>query len=185
MPPYLPSLEWLVQNGVVISNPPMDSDGFVSARPVMKTREYTRTLIESNSPEGMVLTVPVVGGSSAVKRLNPEQLEISSHGEWTKIHLGAIEAAYGREPYFQHFFPGIAGIIANYPPKLGDMNIRLLLKIFESINLRENFNDIKDMRMSHPERFENIRRRFKSKINPSHSIIEPLFRLGPDTVFIL
>lgn len=166
MPPYLPSIGW------------------VTRHVAMKTREYTRTLIESNSPEGMVLTVPVVGGSSAAKRLKPEQLEISSHGEWTRIHLGAIEAAYGREPYFQHFFPGIAGIIADYPPMLEEMNRILLIKIFDSIRIDENLNEINGMRMSNPERIADIRRRLMSKVNPRHSIIEPLFRLGPDSVFL-
>lgn len=166
MPPYLPSLWW------------------VTRHIAMKTREYTRTLIESNSPEGMVLTVPVVGGSAAAKRLKTEQLEISSHGDWTRIHLGAIEAAYGREPYFQHFFPGIAGIIADYPPMLEEMNRILLIKIFDSIRLDENLNEINGMRMSNPERIADIRRRLMSKVNPRHSIIEPLFRLGPDSVFL-
>lgn len=173
MPPYLPSLGWLKRN---ISN--VDA-----ARG--KSREYTRTLIESNSPEGMVLTVPVVGGSSAVKRLKPEQLQVSSHGDWTRIHLGAIEAAYGREPYFQHFFPGIAERIANYPPMLEDFNRALLRCILQSINFDLNFNDIMSMKMTHTERFDDIRRRLMSQTDASHSFIEPLFRLGPDALFLL
>lgn len=100
IPPYLASTAWL--------------QGKVKAR-LLKTRDYTRTIIESNSFEGMVLTVPVAGGSSAAKRLKPSQLEISDHGDWTRIHLGAIEAAYGREPYFQHLFPEIASAINHYP----------------------------------------------------------------------
>lgn len=173
MPPYLPSLEWLVRNCADSSNP------------LMKTREYTRTLIESNSPEGMVLTVPVVGGSSAAKRLNPEQLEISSHGDWTRIHLGAIEAAYGREPYFQHFFPGIAGIIADYPPVLEDMNRRLLSDMLLCVSYKENIHELKEMKTLHTARYTDIRNRLMKNVNPSHSFIEPLFRLGRDALFLL
>ncbi len=165
--PYLPSLTWMV------------------ARMKMKTREYTRTLIESNSPEGMVLTVPVVGGSSAAKRLKPSQLEISAHGDWTRIHLGAIEAAYGREPYFQHFFPTIEEIIAHYPKMLAEMNHQLLANILASINYDNNINDLESMKMSKPDRYSDIRSRISRKVDFRHSIIEPLFRLGPDTLFLL
>lgn len=167
MPPYLPSLEWL------------------NRQLQMKPREYTRTLIESNSPEGMVLTVPVVGGSSAAKRLKPSQLEISSHGDWTRIHLGAIEAAYGREPFFQHFFPGMAEIIAGYPPMLEDLNANLLECMLSGIGYDENIEDIEEMKRLHPARYADIRNRLVNKIDPAHSFIEPLFRLGRDSLFLL
>lgn len=173
MSPYLPSLAWLIQNGADSSNPPM------------KTREYTRTLIGSNSPEGIVLTVPVVGGSSAAKRLRPEQLEISSHGDWTRIHLGAIEAAYGREPYFQHFFPGIAEIIADYPSMLEDMNGRLLSCMLSDISYEENILEFEEMKTLHLSRYADIRNRLMKKVDPSHSFIEPLFSLGRDSLFLL
>lgn len=173
MPPYLPSLAWLIRKGSGLTNPPM------------KTRDYTRTLIESNSPEGMVLTVPVVGGSSAAKRLKPEQLEISSHGDWTRIHLGAIEAAYGREPYFQHYFPDIAGIIEGYPPMLGEMNGKLLSYMLSCISYKENIKELEEMKTLHSARYTDIRNRLMNKVNPSHSFIEPLFRLGRDSLFLL
>ena len=165
--PYLPSLRWLV------------------SKPVISTREYTRAVIESNSTDGMVLTVPVVGGASAAKRLKPADLEISSHGDWTRIHLGAIEAAYGREPFFQHFFPEIEGVIKSYPPMLVDMNARLMQLVLSAIMFAENADDIRELRRSHPERYENLRCRMLSKTNPAHSIIEPLFRFGPDLIFLL
>lgn len=170
MPPYLPSLKWVRDNGSSLSMP---------------TREYCRTLVQSNSPEGMVLTVPVVGGSSSVKRLRPWQLAISSHGDWTRTHLGAIEAAYGKEPYFQHFFPEIADVIATYPPLLADLNRKLFSLLLAGMNYEENAKDIKKFRVCHPKRYENISSRLFSKIDMDHSIIEPLFRLGPDLIFLL
>ncbi|MCM1490812.1 MAG: WbqC family protein [Muribaculum sp.] len=165
--PYLPSLRWM------------------ESREEMPSREYTRTLIDSNTPQGMVLTVPVAGGSSSVKKLPPALLEISSHGDWTRIHLGAIEAAYGREPYFPHFFPDIEYILKSYPESLANMNRMLLLTILSAIDFDENANDIKKFKICHPKRYENISSRLFSKIDRKHSIIEPLFRLGPDLIFLL
>ncbi|MDE6552704.1 MAG: WbqC family protein [Muribaculaceae bacterium] len=151
----------------------------------LKTRDYTRTLIESNNPEGMVLTVPVVGGSSAAKRLRPEQLKISDHGDWTRIHLGAIEAAYGREPYFQHLFPEIASVIEHYPQHLAHLSVLLMDKMMDFLGYAAAIEGIRNLREANPERCKEIAKRLESKIDPRHSFLEPLFRLGPDSIFLL
>lgn len=169
-PPYLPSLEWI-----------RCPDAFAS----MPARQYSRSLIESNSPGGMVLTVPVVGGASAAKRLKPWQLEISGHGDWTRIHLGALDAAYGREPYFGHFFPLIAPLVGHYPPMLADLNKALIDTVLNSVGYSESREEMLRFRGRSPLRFESIRDRLMSKINPRHSLVEPLFRLGPDILFLL
>ncbi len=169
-PPYLASTLWM--------------QGKVDPS-ALKTRDYTRALIESNAPEGMSLTVPVIGGSSAAKRLKPESLEISAHGDWTRIHLGAIEAAYGREPYFQHLFPEIAPIISDYPQQLVSLNVVLLEKMMDFIGYCRVMDEISNLRDSNPERCAAISRRLESKIDARHSFLEPLFRLGPDAIFLL
>lgn len=170
MIPYLPTMKWLLNR---------------KASGDMSAREYTRTVIESNSPQGMVLTVPVVGGSSAVKRYSPEALEISGHGDWTRIHLGAIDAAYGKEPFFQHIFPGIADEIRHYPSRLAEMNRSLFSTVLAGINYEESAKELMSYRAAHPQRYENIRSRMMSKIDIEHSVIEPVFRFGPDTIFLL
>lgn len=166
MPPYLPSLRWL------------------RGERGLKPKDYARTVVWSNSPGGMVLSVPVQGGASVVKRLPPEKWEISGHGDWTRIHLGALEAAYGREPFFAHCFPAVAATLEAYPPLLRDLNTRLLDVLLDSVCARDVAGELRGFRALHPRRFENIRRRLESKIDLSHSIVEPFFRLGPDAVFV-
>ncbi len=151
----------------------------------LKTREFTRTLIDSNRDEGMTLTVPVVGGSSAVKRQKPSELRISGHGDWTRIHLGAIEAAYGKEPYFQHLFPQIASIISCYPQQLAEMNVLLMSAMFEFMNFKETAAELETFRNSFPKRFAEIKERLVRKINTEHTFLEPLFRFGRDSIFLL
>ncbi len=170
IPPYLASTAWL--------------QGKVSSA-ALKTRDFTRTHIESNNLEGMMLTVPVEGGSSATKRMKPEQLEISGHGDWTRIHLGAIEAAYGKEPYFVHLFPEIASVIEHYPQHLASLNVLLMEKMMEFLGYRDAIEGIKLLRESNPARCSLIAQRLESKINLRHSFLEPLFRLGPDSIFLL
>lgn len=170
LPPYLASTSWL--RGEVDPS-------------TLKTRDYTRTLVESNSQNGMVLTVPVVGGSSAAKRLKPERLEVSDHGDWTRIHLGAIDGAYGREPYFRHLFPEIAAIIIEYPQQLARLNVLLMEKMMDFIGYADVIEGVRNLRTCNPERYSDIHRRLESKIDPAHSFLEPLFRLGPDAIFLL
>lgn len=170
IPPYLPSLSRLA--------------GMESAAG-MPAREYSRTLIGSNTPGGMLLTVPLTGGASAAKRLPPRLLEISDHGDWTRIHLGAIDAAYGREPYFQHCFPEIAAAITAYPRMLADLNRTLLAVMLESIGYEAAGEEMSRLRGSRPARYASIRERLLRKIDPAHALIEPIFRLGPDTLFLL
>lgn len=170
IPPYLASTLWL--------------QGRVNHKQ-LKTRDFTRTLIDSNSSEGIVLTVPIVGGSSAVKRLMPEDLEVSAHGCWTRIHLGAIEAAYGREPYFQHLFPQIAEVVECCPQQLARLNVLLYEKMMEFLDYSATIGDVRKLRESNPERCADITRRLEAKINTAHSYIESLMRFGRDAIFLL
>lgn len=169
-PPYLASTRW-VQRKLDIKS--------------LKTRDYTRTVIESNNQDGMILTVPVKGGSSSVKRLKPESLEISEHGDWPRIHLGAIEAAYGKEPYFLHLFPEIAAVITCRPQQLGSLNVLLIEKMMEFLGYSDTIEEVWNLREINPERCSAITRRLETKINACHSFLEPLFRLGPDAIFLL
>lgn len=168
--PYLPSL-------IRVRHP----EGYAT----MAARDFSRTIIASNSKEGMMLTVPLKGGASAAKRKRPGQLEISDHGDWTRIHLGAIDAAYGREPFFGHCFPAIEPIITNYPPRLADMNRALMDALLESIGHPASIKEIEEFSRLHPGRYSDIRKRLESKTDPTHSIIETIFRFGPDALFLL
>lgn len=149
-----------------------------------RARDYARALVWSNSPGGMVLSVPVAGGASVVKRVHPSEWEISGHGGWTRVHLGALEAAYGREPFFMHCFPAVEAVVEAYPRRLIDLNTRLLDVLLDSVGGCGVAAEIQGFRMRHPRRYLNIRRRLESKVDPSHSLVEAFFRLGPDVVFV-
>lgn len=168
--PYLPSLLWMRTRGEGLE---------------MKTRDYTRTRIWSNTPGGMTLTVPVAGGSSAAKRLPPDRLTISGHGDWTRIHLGALDAAYGKEPYFQHLFPAMAMRIECYPEKLTELNAALLAAMLEFLDYDNEMPGVLALENAHPERFRSIAERLWRGIDPIHSFLEALFRYGRDAIFLL
>lgn len=170
MPTYLPSTLWMKCLGIGID---------------LKTRDYARTRILSNTQSGILLTVPVAGGSSATKRLRPASLKISDHGDWPRLHLGALDAAYGKEPYFQHLFPEIASEITGYPKELSTLNRNLMTKMMVFLDYETLMPEIRNLRNQYPRRCESIADKLRSKIDPEHSFLEPLFRFGRDALFLL
>lgn len=170
LPPYLASTIWMRTGRH--GNP-------------LSGRDYTRTLIESNRPEGQVLTVPVEGGSSAVKRGPVSSLRVSGHGDWPRIHLGALEAAYGKEPYFAHLYPEIAEVISDFPESLAMLNMTLLMKTLSFIDYDGQIDSLRRLSTEKPRRVAGIRERLEAGCDLSHSYLEPLFRFGRDAIFLL
>lgn len=116
MIPYLASADWYAEH--------LFGEGkTVAALP-------NRTLVSAPGMggEGLRLTVPVAGGSKALKRglVSGEGLTVSGHGDWPRIHLGALEAAYGREPFWRHIDGEVAHILMqSVGMELRELNARL------------------------------------------------------------
>ena len=135
-----------------------------------------------------ILSVPVAGGAGRLKHhgVNLSDIIISNHGRWRQEHLGAINAAYGRTPFFTCLYPRIEKIYASDShDSLGDFNASLFNMVKDFLETETIMPAIMDMRLSHPERMAQLRRENESKVNVSYSIFDSLFRLGKDTVFIL
>lgn len=167
---------------------PVDRISHENAECQLSPRDYTRTLIESNTPEGMVLTVPVIGGSSMVKKGKVAEFRISDHGDWTRIHLGALDAAYGREPFFQHLFPILEEEYpkdSDTPERLMAFNQTLWQKMKGFIRVDEVMSEWSAVSETELRRYASFRDRMMQRIDPRHSFVEPLFRFGPDAVFLL
>lgn len=113
-PPFAPSVAWY-------------ADALAALRcgaplPGTPLRHPNRTMIAG--PNGTeLLSVPVAGSSSALKRT--DELYVSAHGEWPRRHLAALEAAYGRTPFWSQYAPALAGILLEPPPALRELNTTL------------------------------------------------------------
>ncbi len=67
----------------------------------LRARDFTHC--ELPSAESKIrLSVAVEGGGNVLKRLPPESVSLSGHGRWPSVHLGALNAVYGRSAYFDH-----------------------------------------------------------------------------------
>ncbi|MCX4258146.1 MAG: WbqC family protein [Muribaculaceae bacterium] len=56
----------------------------------------------------LALTVPVSRRSEGTANADMWHTVLSEHGEWWHVHRVTLESAYGRTPYFEHYFPALA-----------------------------------------------------------------------------
>lgn len=171
MTPYLPSLEWWMQRH--------------NGSAAFSRRELMRCLIRSNQgDEPLRLSVPIAGGSSSIKRLNPEEWILSEHDRWNHRHIHALHTAYSRTPYFSHYFPALEEILLNPPRKASGLCLltdRCIRHALHYDSLRQEMDEFKK---KHPKLVENTINDLRPRISEKLSIVDALFRLGPDTIFL-
>lgn len=86
-------------------------------------------------PNGVqTLTVPIVkmpyGEPFAVKNI-----QISEHGDWRRIHWGAIFSAYGKSPFFDYFAPDLHALFEHGDRWLIDFDRELFTLITSFLDL--------------------------------------------------
>lgn len=133
---------------------------------------------------GLTLTVPVEGGRDTLKRLRSARaltldVGISDHGRWQHRHLGALEATYGRAPFFGHYFDEAARIITGDYATLGEMNAAI------DAMLRRRLDIDRYLRMELPAAAIAEARRLQTDADPRLSMLHYLFTLGPEAIFLL
>lgn len=146
-------------------------------------REYMRTTIITSAGRQM-LSVPIVGGTSVVKRQPPDEWMISDHGHWTRVHLGALEASYSRTPFFPHFFPGLHRLIVNHPQSAMEFTDNIRQWICECLDFDKNFPAMLELKRMHPELVDSRFNQLLKYVDPEISIVDPLFRFGREMIFL-
>lgn len=85
------------------------------------------------------LTVPLVGETHNMATPMRE-VRISEHGNWRRLHWGALYSAYGRTPYFDHIAPDLEAIIVDgHQTHLLELNTQLQHLIVEFMDLPIDF----------------------------------------------
>ena len=104
---------------------------------------------------------------------------LSEHGKWRREHIGAINAAYGRTPFYAHLIAEIDAVYAGSEGiTLEDFNSRLTDVVF-------GWFDQGALTSTGDERIEKVRKEISAKLNEDLSIFDALFRLGREAVFAL
>ncbi len=77
-------------------------------------RDAARTCVAGGGKQPpLILSIPIEGGASRVKKGRPEEWNISLHGRWSAVHLGALEAAYSATPYYPHLIGDLKPILSD------------------------------------------------------------------------
>lgn len=147
----------------------------------IKPRERTRTLIAG----GITLTVPIAGGSQAVKRTPVESWQLSDHGKWPHLHFEALRAAYGRTPFFAHIAPKLEAIYASLPKSFCELTLRLNAELLDFMQFHESWPQLLSLRQSEPKLYSALRGERAEQADFGLSVLDAAFRLGPETIFLL
>jgi len=88
-----------------------------------------------DGPNGVqTLTVPLVGSTNNM--ITPmRDVLISEHGDWRRLHWGALYSAYGRSPYFDYVADDLSRVINGAQRYLHDFNRQLHELIVDFMDL--------------------------------------------------
>lgn len=88
-----------------------------------------------DGPNGLqTLTVPLVGSTNNM--MTPlRDVQISEHGDWRRLHWGALFSAYGRSPYFDYVADDLSRVIHGSQRYLHDFNSQLHAVIVDFMDL--------------------------------------------------
>ena len=99
-----------------------------------------------DGPNGVqTLTVPLVGSTNNMMTPLRDVL-ISEHGDWRRLHWGALFSAYGRSPYFDYVADDLARVINGSQRYLHDFNRQLheVIVDFMDLPIVTRYQDAKD-----------------------------------------
>lgn len=131
-------------------------------------RDFRRTLIGEAGNHTMI-SVPLAKGPG---------LRLSDHGNWPHVHLGTINALYGRSPYFPHLFPELTEVYSQRPDTLPLFAEQLHGLVLEWMDMEAvRMIALSEGRCHAAERGKEI----ATYINCNISILDALFRLGRTT----
>ena len=78
-----------------------------------------------DGPNGLqTLTVPLVGSTNNMATPLCDVL-ISEHGDWRRLHWGALYSAYGRSPYFDYVADDLSRVIHGSQRYLHEFNAQM------------------------------------------------------------
>ena len=88
-----------------------------------------------DGPNGLqTLTVPLVGATNNMMTPLRDVL-ISEHGDWRRLHWGALYSAYGRSPYFDYVADDLSRVIHGSQRYLHDFNRQMHEVIIDFMDL--------------------------------------------------
>ena len=157
-----------------------------------------------DGPNGVqTLTVPLVGSTNNMMTPLRDVL-ISGHGDWRRLHWGALFSAYGRSPYFDYVADDLSRVINGSQRYLHEFNAQLHEVIVDFMDLPlttralengDSLDDVVDLRgriaMKKPDTLPLVNVPYyqmwqtQGGFFPDLSILDLMMNLGREGIFTL
>ena len=156
------------------------------------------------------LTVPVERPTNVdLNRCPVRDIRISDHGRWRQLHWNALQSAYSESPFFEYYADDLHPFFESRYDFLFDFNMEICRKVCELLDLRPDLRltdqylkrdmlpettvDYREAIMpKHPLPDSSFQPRqyyqvFASRtgFQPTLSILDLLFNMGPEGIFFL
>ena len=182
-PPLAPASNWFSLFLKALASGSTEEAAIIEANICLpSSKDFGRFRLEDKHGRILTLSVAIEGGGRQLRTIDKiPKLELSEHGDWRKIHSGAIESCLGSKPYYRHLEGEIIRIFDDKSlQSLRDFNMAIFrtLKTFLLGNIREQ---------QLPELLSNplLRERGKEigmKINPDVSLLQTISEHGRETL---
>ncbi|MDE5877079.1 MAG: WbqC family protein [Muribaculaceae bacterium] len=151
----------------------------------LRSRDFTHCVLPSSSGE-IRLSVSVEGGSGMLKCLRPEDVRMSGHGRWPSVHLGALNALYGRSAYFEHLHDSL---IVAYTDVEGHLLSELCNRLHDLQTAlafpRDMLHTLSALSTVEKVRLQEICSEYAHVYRSELPFLELIMRYGPDAIFVL
>lgn len=141
----------------------------------------------AHGQEPVMLSVPVAGGASTVKRLPAGRWRISMHGRWPAMHFGALEAGYGATPFFRELADDLHDIYLSVGEgdEFGIFTERLRDIALDFISAEDLTKDWRNMNDTEKRRISAAARSMRMESREDLSFFDTIFRYGADAIFAI
>ena len=133
------------------------------------------------------LSVPI---DKASRFMPVRDILISNHGDWRRLHWGAIFSAYGKTPFFDYIAPELEPIIKGNQKFIFDLNEQLLSLFIDFLDLPVAVHYSSDSSLPKAE-FPPSLPEYHQIWSPRHgfqpglSILDLLCNMGREAIFVL
>lgn len=159
-------------------------------------KQTIRNRCTIDSPNGALnLTIPIDKGNFVGGKCLMKDVKISTHSEWQRQHWYALESSYFNSPFFEYLQDDFRPFYEKEWKFLMDLNEALIDKCCELIDIQPVMNRTQDYigldtKKAKDEDSHSSRRYYqvfqhKHDFLPDLSIIDLIFNMGPEAIFIL
>lgn len=189
MLPYAASVGWYASwlRALLLGLSRNEAEAFANRAENITGKGFTRCLINGVAGD-ILLSIPVEGGTAKLKRESTvPELRLSEHGSWRHVHQGALNAAYGRSPYFQHLIPELAAVYTSGEKSLSRFNLMLheVITTFLLGDSQSTYLSTLHSSLSAPTTASVRGKELAALVQPGMSILDPLMRFGRETLLPL